>query len=338
MPHPDVVRSSETMTEESPLGASLTANGARFRAYATQVRRVAVRLVDSAGGTLAEHPLANLGEGEYEAHVPGVGNGALYKYVLDDKEVPDPFARFLPLGVNGPAMVSESEYHWQHGLGVSRPLREHVIYELHAGTFTAEGSYRAAIDRLNDLANLGVTAIELMPVGAFPGKRGWGYDGVALFAPFAPYGQPDDLRAFVDAAHGLGLSVFLDVVYNHFGPDGNFLSAFSPEYFSESVKNAWGAAPDFSRPPMRRYVVQNALYWLREFRFDGLRLDATHAISDPSPKHILRELAERIADIRPDKLLIAEDERNDPAVVQEHGLHRGLGGRFSPRGAGGVDR
>ena len=215
-------------------------------------------------------------------------------------------------------MVS-SEHRWRHA-GVSRPLSEHVIYELHVGTFTEPGTYEAAAARLDHLVALGVSAVELMPLGAFPGARGWGYDGVAPFAPFAGYGTPDQLRNFVDRAHERGLSVLLDVVYNHLGPDGNYLSAYSPDYFSRELKNAWGAAPNFPHPALRRLVLSNALYWLREFRFDGLRLDATHAIVDVAPKHILRELSENVRALAPRRLLIAEDERNDPRLVTELGL------------------
>jgi maltooligosyltrehalose trehalohydrolase len=310
----------------APLGAQVTRAGTSFRVYATGVRRVQVRIVDAQQRTLSEHDLvAAKGDGatppgDREVLVPDVGAGTLYQFVLDGKVVPDPFARELPFGVHGPARVVESRHSWQHGAGVARPLREHVIYEVHVGTFTPEGTYRAAAAHLPELVTLGVTAVELMPLAAFPGTAGWGYDGVALFAPHAPYGTPDELRAFIDQAHDLGLSVFLDVVYNHFGPAGNYLSAYSSDYFSSETKNAWGEAPDFSRPPMRRLLIDNALYWLREFRFDGLRLDATHAIIDRSPRHILRELADEVATLRPKKLLIAEDERNEPELVAGYGL------------------
>jgi maltooligosyltrehalose trehalohydrolase len=203
---------------------------------------------------------------------------------------------------------------------VSRPLAEHVIYELHVGTFTPEGTYAGAAERLELLAELGVTTIELMPVAAFDGTRGWGYDGVAHYAPFAPYGTPDELRALVDRAHGLGLSVLLDVVYNHFGPSGNYLGAYDRRYFTREVASPWGDAPNFAFLPMRRYVVENALYWLAEFRFDGLRLDATHALFDSSPQHVLAELAEAVAGCRPKRLLAAEDERNEPSLVTRWGL------------------
>ncbi len=279
-----------------------------------------VRLFDGAGNVLATHALQAAGDGLHQTALPGLGHGTRYKFVLANRELPDPYARFLPDGVHGPAMVVLPHHTWRHGDGVWRPLREQVIYELHVGTFTEEGTYRAAQAHLAELADLGITTVELMPLNAFAGSRGWGYDGVAPFAPFAPYGPPDELRAFIDEAHHLGLVVLLDVVYNHFGPAGNYLASYSPDYFTRELKNNWGDAPDFARAPMRRLVIDNARYWLREFRFDGLRLDATHAMVDPSPRHILAELAERVGELQPRKLLMAEDDRNDGALVSQVGL------------------
>jgi maltooligosyltrehalose trehalohydrolase len=302
-------------------GAHPDDGGTSFVAFTTRARACAVRLYDEAGSERATHPLAAVGDGFFEGRLEGVGPGARYRFVLDGEVLPDPFARYLPFGVDGPAMVVAPRHGWKHGAGVSRPLREHVIYELHVGTFTEEGTYDGVRARLPYLAGLGITAIELMPLAAFPGRRGWGYDGVALFAPFAPYGTPEQLQTLIDEAHGHGLAVFLDVVYNHFGPHGNYLAAYSPDYFTRDIKTAWGDAPDFRRAPMRRLVLDNARYWLTEFRFDGLRLDAIHAIEDPSPTHILADLAREIAAIQPGKLLIAEDERNDVLPVSGFGLH-----------------
>jgi maltooligosyltrehalose trehalohydrolase len=301
------------------LGAHAETDGTRFRVYTTHREPVLVRIVDARGTPLQTHAMEPLGDGLFEVLVPGIGHGALYDFVVGDRHLPDPFARFLPHGVHGPAMVYQPRHQWTHECR-SRPLREHVIYELHVGTFTSSGTYAAARAHLGHLAALGVSAIELMPLAAFPGTRGWGYDGVALFAPFASYGEPDELRAFIDEAHGLGLSVFLDVVYNHFGPSGNYLPAYSPRYFSSEIKNAWGPAPDLTFAPMRQIVLENAHHWLEEFRFDGLRLDATHAILDPSPRHILRELSDSVKALRPPRLLIAEDDRNDPQLFESMGL------------------
>jgi maltooligosyltrehalose trehalohydrolase len=308
--------------EHSPpvLGARIDGPGTRFGLFADPADSCAVRVLRSEGGHPREEPMAPLGEGYFEAYLPDVRSGALYKFVVDGRELTDPYARFLPQGVDGPAQVTGSTYQWRAGAGVYRPLGEHVIYELHVGTFSESGTYDGVREHLPQLVDLGVTAIELLPLAAFPGQRGWGYEGVALFAPFAPYGTPDELRRLVDAAHSAGLAVFLDVVYNHFGPAGNTLSAYSPAYFTSDCHNAWGDAPNYAHPVVRRMVLDNAAYWLGEFRFDGLRLDATHAVVDPSTPHILRELAEAVARLEPHKLLIAEDNRNDPCLVTEHGL------------------
>jgi maltooligosyltrehalose trehalohydrolase len=240
-----------------------------------------------------------------------------YKLVLDDDEVPDPYARFLPFGVHGPARVTSSKK--EAPLASPPPLHRWVIYELHVGTFTEEGTYRAAIERLDHLVELGVTAVELLPVNAFAGDRGWGYDGVALYAPHAPYGEPDDLRALVRAMHERGLCAILDVVYNHFGPAGNYLSRYAPSYFTTDVDTPWGQGPAFEEEHLRSLVVENARYWLEEFGFDGLRLDATHAIHDPSKKHVLREITDLAHALEPPRRVFFEDERNEPAVIRELG-------------------
>jgi maltooligosyltrehalose trehalohydrolase len=325
MPAPDVNERTErqgpwSFADARPLGAFPSGGSTRFALFSTTAQRCEVRLFDHDQRVLRGEPLAPTGDGYYEAVLSGIGPGALYKFVLDGRELPDPYARFLPFGVHGPAEVVQSTYTWRHGQGCPRPLREHVLYELHVGTFTEAGTFEAVRERLRHLAALGVTALELMPVSAFPGACGWGYDGVAHYAPFAGYGRPDQLRALVDEAHGYGLAVFLDAVYNHFGPSGNYLTAYSPLYFRHDVRNAWGDAPNFAHPIVRRYIIDNARYWLNEFRFDGLRLDATHAIIDPSAWHILRELAQEVARLEPHKLLIAEDERNNPGLVEELGL------------------
>jgi len=300
------------------LGAHVDGDGVRFGVF-TQATRCTIEVVSSSGDvqhTLALEPAA---EGYFYAFIPGIGDGARYWIVVDGKRLPDPYARFLPDGVHGPAQVVASTYVFQHAAPVRR-LAEQVIYELHVGTFTEEGTFEAASRRLPELVQLGVTTLELMPLAAFAGQRGWGYDGVALFAPHASYGTPDQLRALVDAAHGLGLGVLLDVVYNHFGPSGNYLSAFSPRYFSERLHNAWGQAPNFAEPALRQLVLENARYWLTEFGFDGLRLDATHAILDPSTKHVLNELAELAHGLEPPRVVIAEDERNHAELVSSVGL------------------
>ncbi|MPY65981.1 malto-oligosyltrehalose trehalohydrolase [Deinococcus sp. SDU3-2] len=298
------------------LGAELLPGGAgtRFRVWTTTAQAVAVRV----NGT--DHPMQALGDGIHELTLP-VGPGTRYKFVLDGQAWPDPYARFLPDGVHGEAeVVDPGAYAWQNTDWQGLPLSECVFYELHVGTFTPEGTYRAAMERLPELVELGVTALQVMPLAAFPGSRGWGYDGVALYAPYAPYGRPEDLKAFVDAAHGHGLAVFLDAVYNHFGPDGNYLGVYSPQYFTERFHTPWGAGLDYAEPHMRRLITGNARMWLHEYRFDGLRLDATQEMQDDSPVHILRELADRIHELGGTKELLAEDYRNLPELVTEHHL------------------
>ena len=308
------------MTAEIPeLGARVCGNATRFGVF-TDAGRALVRFYDESERPLDDVPLVATGGGYFTAEVPGVGHGALYRFVLDgDRELPDPYARALPHGVHGPAMVVESRHVWRSPR-IPRPRHAHVIYELHVGTFTPEGTYAAAATRLEHLAALGVTTLELMPLSSFAGRHGWGYDGVAHFAPHAAYGTPDELREFVDRVHEHGLSLLLDVVYNHFGPAGNYLSAYSARYFTRETPTAWGDAPDFSGPALRRYVLDNARYWLDEFRFDGLRLDATHSIFDASPEHVLHELAHLLGTRTPKPWLAAEDERNAPELVREHGL------------------
>jgi maltooligosyltrehalose trehalohydrolase len=300
------------------LGAVVNGEKTCFAA-ATDESACSVRVYGTDGELAAERELVPHGDGLFALDIEGIGHGTPYCFVIGEKALPDPYARAFLHGVHGKAMVYESKHSWRYDC-VSRPLHEHVIYELHVGTFTAEGTYGSAAKRLHDLLDLGVTAIELMPIASFDGARGWGYDGVAHYAPYAPYGTPDELRAFVDHAHGLGLSVFLDVVYNHFGPSGNYLRAYDRRFFARDEASPWGEAPNFVFPAMRRYVIDNALYWLVEFRFDGLRLDATHAIIDRSPKHVLEEMVEAVAKLEPKRLLLAEDERNDPTLVTRFGL------------------
>jgi len=306
-----------------PLGAVVSNarnEAVNFAVFCDRATDVAVSLVDEAGDERSRHPLARGTDGAFSSTVTGVAPGALYYLLLDGVRVPDPFARFLPKGVHGPAEVVDPRYPWAHGWGPARPLHEQIIYELHVGTFTREGTYEAARPKLALLRDLGITTIELMPLGSFAGQRGWGYDGVALFAPHAAYGRPEDLRRFVDEAHGLGLGVLLDVVYNHFGPSGNYLGCYSGRYFKKAVDNPWGQGLNFEAAPMRSLVLANVRYWLSDFRFDGLRLDATHTIHDESPRHILEEAASLAHALRPGAILVAEDDRNEARLVEEVGL------------------
>jgi maltooligosyltrehalose trehalohydrolase len=303
-----------TVEGKTSLGAVHGPRGTTFGVFTTEARAVAVRLFD--GDSHHDVALEDRGDGFFAGTVDGVEIGALYKLVLDGDELPDPYARSLPFGVHGPARVVATV----NEPALADPPRITSIYELHVGTFTPEGTFRAAIEKLDALVDLGVSAIELLPVAAFDGERGWGYDGVALYAPFAAYGEPDDLRELVRAAHARGLAVILDVVYNHFGPAGNYLSRYAKGYFTTDVKTPWGDAPDFAHAPMRRLVLENARYWLAEYGFDGLRLDATHEIVDPSDdRHILAEIVTLAHAMTPPRKVFFEDERNDPKTILRAG-------------------
>ncbi|WP_315386112.1 malto-oligosyltrehalose trehalohydrolase [uncultured Stenotrophomonas sp.] len=239
--------------------------------------------------------------------------GMHYRFRIDGGEtLADPASRSQPEGAFGPSVLLPDAFDWQHAAWRGRPWREAVIYEVHIGA--AGGSYAAVREQLPQLAALGITAIELMPVATFPGTRNWGYDGVLHYAPSAAYGTPDELKALVDAAHGLGLMLLLDVVYNHFGPDGNVMPALAPAFFRDEVRTPWGAAVDFRRPEVQQYFIDNALMWLQEYRFDGLRLDAVHAIHPPEFLDILRE---RVRGALPDReiALVLENERNQASLL-----------------------
>lgn len=297
-----------------PLGAHVRDGVTHFGAYVMTAESCAVRLFDGAHARTVA--MESHGDGFFGCTVNDAPHGTRYVFVLDGREFTDPYARFLPDGVHAPAMVIASTFRFAHARPHVEPWA-HVIYELHVGTFTSEGAYRSAAGRLADLAAMGVTTIELLPLAAFDGHHGWGYDGVALFAPHAAYGTPDELRAFVDRAHELGMQVLLDVVYNHFGPSGNYLASFSDQYFNRGLQTPWGEAPRVDAPPMRRYVLDNARYWLDEYRFDGLRLDASHTIVDSSPTHIIREVAEIAHARTPRGLVVAEDARNEAMLVRD---------------------
>lgn len=259
---------------DMPFGAALLPSGmTRFRFWAPAQKKVAVEIEG-----LQPVSMHAVGEGWFEVEVSSPA-GARYLYRLDNGlAVPDPASRAQADDVHGPSLVVDPRgYGWRHADWHGRPWHETVLYELHAGTFGGFAGVQAA---LPTLAALGITAIELMPVNDFAGRRNWGYDGVLPFAPDRSYGTPEELKALVDSAHGLGLMMFIDVVYNHFGPDGNYLSAYAPGFFRDDIATPWGAAIDFRRPEVRRYFTENALYWLHEYRFDGLRFDAVHAISE----------------------------------------------------------
>jgi maltooligosyltrehalose trehalohydrolase len=304
--------------------------GAQFTVWAPDAGAVDVVFAQATGSVI--RALRRRPNGCFSAWVPDVAAGARYRFRLDGNgEYPDPASRFQPEGVHGPSMlVDPAAFVWTDD-GWNGVSRDHLaIYELHVGTFTPEGTFAGVESRLDYLASLGITAIELMPVAETAGSRNWGYDGVDLFAPSHRYGTPDDLRRLVNAAHRHGLAVILDVVYNHVGPDGAYLSVFSGRYFTDRHPSPWGAGVNLDGEDgeqVRAFFIENALHWIHEYHVDGLRLDATHALVDDSDRHFLAELAERVraSAIRP-VVLIAEDERNLATLVEDPPYGYGLDG------------
>ncbi|MDQ3804470.1 MAG: malto-oligosyltrehalose trehalohydrolase, partial [Acidobacteriota bacterium] len=291
-----------------------------FRVWAPLAESVAVKIV---GGEAQTVSMGRGDEDVFEARVAGVGAGADYFYLLDgERERPDPASRFQPAGVHGPSrVVRPEEFAWTDEGWRGIQLKDYVIYELHTGTFTPEGTFEAVIPRLAHLKSLGVTAVELMPVAEFPGARNWGYDGAHLYAPQSTYGGPAGLKKLIDACHREGLAFVLDVVYNHLGPEGNYLGEYAP-IFSQTYKSPWGDALNFDGADsdgVRRHFLDNALYWLAEYHVDALRLDAVHTIFDSSPVHLLAELAAGFR--REARALgraaytIAESDLNDVRVI-----------------------
>jgi len=310
---------SGTRDGRLPFGANVVDDGVEFRVWAPASRSVDVVIYGP--DAEAVHPLAAEEDGWFAAIVPGVGAGARYKYRLDEKDAfPDPASRSQPDGVHEASeVVDPSTFRWTDEGWGGVSADDLVIYEVHVGTATAEGTFDALIGRLDEIAALGATAVEPMPIAEFPGHRNWGYDGVFLYAPESSYGGADGFRRFVDAAHARGLAVILDVVYNHLGPEGNYLHAITGgRYFTDRHHTPWGDAIDYARRPVREFAIRNALHWAHEYHVDGLRMDATHAILDDSEVHLLQELSERVRESLPEGrqfVLIAEDERNERRVL-----------------------
>jgi malto-oligosyltrehalose trehalohydrolase len=279
-----------------PFGAQVLPGGrVRFRLWAPAARRVALML-ESPSGVGRTLPLEKGGGGWVDFTTDEAHAGSRYRFSLDGETlIPDPASRCNPQGVHGPSEVVDPEaFEWTDGDWRPPPWREAVVYELHVGTFTPEGTFAGVAHKLEHLQRLGVTAIELMPIAEFPGSRGWGYDGVLPYAPASTYGSPEELKSLVCAAHAHGIAVMLDVVYNHFGPEGNFLHLYAPQFFTNRHSTPWGAAIDFDGPEspvVRDFFLHNALYWLEEYHLDGLRFDAVHAILDSGEPHILSEIA-----------------------------------------------
>ncbi|OYP37109.1 malto-oligosyltrehalose trehalohydrolase [Rhodopirellula sp. MGV] len=303
------------------LGAQVNSAGTRFCVWAPLAQQVVVDIIGGATGIAMERK----SDGYFAAQVDGVTAGATYFYRVDGgPQRPDPASRFQPQGVHGPSQVIDPAFAWTDSdwKGIERDNL--VIYEAHTGAFTKDGTFLSAIDRLPELVDLGVTAVEWMPVAASAGRWNWGYDGVSFFAPTEAYGTPDDFRRFVDAAHAAGLAVLLDVVYNHVGPEGNYLNEFGP-YFSTKHHTVWGEAPNFDDEThgdeVRKYFIANALYWLDEFHLDGLRVDAIHCMADDRDPHVVAEMSDAVhawsqSNDRP-VLLIAESNVYDPEMLVE---------------------
>ena len=271
---------------ERHFGASLTSEGTTFRLWAPAAQRVDLLLEQQ------RYPLTSGKHGWFETDVPGAKAGTRYKFRIDDEiDVPDPASAFQPDDVFGPSeVIDPTNYTWRAGEWRGRHWHETVLMEAHVGTFTQEGTYRAMIDKLDHLVETGITALELLPLADFAGVRNWGYDGVLWYAPDSAYGRPEDLKRLIDEAHLRGLMVFLDVVYNHFGPEGNYLGRYAPRFFTEA-QTPWGSAIDYRVPQVRAFAIENALYWLDEYRFDGLRLDAVHAIAELGEIPMLNDLS-----------------------------------------------
>jgi len=309
-------------TRKRAVGAELTPDGTDFRVWAPAHRAVSIVI----GGI--DHPLDCEADGHFRGVVASARAGTRYRLRMDDDEAtyPDPASRFQPDGPHGDSeVIDPTSYRWREGDWHTADKRSLVIYEMHIGTFTKTGTWRSAIEHLAPLREIGINLLEVMPVHEFPGRFGWGYDGVDLWAPAHVYGSPDDFRAFVDAAHALGLGVILDVVYNHLGPDGCYLRQFTPAYFTNKYVNDWGDSINFDgddASAVREFFAENAAYWIEEFHLDGLRLDATQSINDASEEHVLALIARsaRAAANGREIFIVAENEPQEAKLIDDYGL------------------
>ena len=311
------------MERKLPIGAEpQNGGGVHFRVWAPESKSVELEIYDESKTASERHPLEREKDNYFSGFVKGALPGTLYKFKLDSGSFPDPASRFQPDGPHGCSEVTDpKQFKWGDSSWKGIPKSQLVIYELHLGTFTPEGNWAGAMKQLPELRRLGITMIEIMPIAEFCGNFGWGYDGVDLYAPTRLYGRPDDVRAFVNRAHELGMMVILDVVYNHLGPDGNYLGKFSKDYFSTKYSCEWGEALNFdgeNSKPVREFFRSNAVYWIHEFHFDGLRLDATQQIYDNSGRHILAEISEaaRAAGKGREIYLVAENEVQESRLVR----------------------
>jgi malto-oligosyltrehalose trehalohydrolase len=302
-----------------PFGAEPSRDGVRFRLWAPQANAVSVQLEGTVPSAI---PMSREPGGWFSTFIGIARPGAHYRYLVDGRAFPDPASRYQPEGVHGRSeVVDPRAYDWSDLGWRGRPWEEIVIYELHLGTFSRSGGFAGAVEHLDHIVELGATAVELMPIATFPGGHDWGYDGVYLYAPAAQYGRPQALKQLVEACHARGLAVLLDVVYNHFGPEGNYLPAIAPEFFTDRHHTPWGAAINFDGPrsrPVRDFFIENALYWLEEFNFDGLRFDAVHAIFDESEPDIISEIAQSVRGrfTGRDIHLVLENDRNQARYLR----------------------
>jgi 1,4-alpha-glucan branching enzyme/maltooligosyltrehalose trehalohydrolase len=306
-------------------GPQLTEEGATFRLWAPKAERVDV-ILDR------PHVMQREANGWFAAPIDGIKAGAHYRFRIDDAfDVPDPASAFQPQDIAGPSeCIDHQAYHWRSQDWRGRPWEQTVLIETHVGSFTPRGTYRAMIDKLDHLVDTGFTALELMPLADFPGRRNWGYDGALWYAPDSAYGRPEDLKALIDEAHLRGLMVFLDVVYNHFGPEGNYLGQYAPDFFSDA-QTPWGNAINYRVAEVRAFAIENALFWLRDYRFDGLRLDAVHAIPDQGEIPMLHELSREVGKLaaatnRHIHLVLENDDNRasllDPVTDPARGQYR----------------
>ena len=315
------VQSARRLSWSPSLGAWPDHEQTHFRVWAPKAKTVSA-VIERPNGPAQTAALARDGEGYFSVALPRFPAGTLYRYSVDGRgPFPDPASRRQPHGVHGPSMIVDPAFDWTDEAWPGCSQDRLVFYELHVGTFTPQGTFAAAQAKLPQLKELGVTAVELMPVADFPGRWNWGYDGVSLFAPARCYGTPEDLRAFVNAAHRLGLAVFMDVVYNHLGPDGNYLGVYSDFYFTDRHQSPWGAGVNLDGEhsgPVRSFFIENAQHWIHEYHMDGLRLDATHAMVDEGPRHFLAELSDQVRRSSPERrvFLVAEDSRNLAVMIR----------------------
>lgn len=305
-----------------PIGAECSASGTDFRIWAPEHTK-AFLIIEDKADSQRKIALKKEAGGYFSIFVPDLQPESLYWFCLgaSSELLPDPASRYQSLGIDGPSSVTSSHYEWTDASWPGVNLAEQIIYEMHVGTFTPEGTFKAASEKLEYLQKLGINLIELMPINEFPGHFGWGYDGVYLFAPYHCYGKPTEVKAFINKAHALGIGVILDVVYNHFGPEGNHFSKFAKSYFNLAKETDWGDAINFDHPSTREYFITNASYWIEEFHFDGLRVDATPWFFCSTPEHILKELSQTVHEAAPKskkKIIIGECEKQEVKILHPH--------------------